>query len=168
MSVHTTDKGSGFTTKTSCPGYRVVDPGTGMLAEFILDPSEKSYSFRSKTVVVNTVNGGAGKSYTVLAEAIADNDSFGPYRISSTAEGVNVWLDVGLTDKQQVPRSMRSIAHYVFKIGTEAFVTEEIGTLSIDLSGTRNANSTGRTFDDVVVTIRSTLAERGYRDNHPL
>jgi hypothetical protein len=167
MSLHSTDKGSGFTTKTSCPGYRVVDAGTGSLAEFVLDSREKSYSFRSKTVVVNSVNGGAGKSYTVLAEAIADTDNFGPYRISSTAEGVNVLLDVGLTSKQQVPRSMRSVAHYVFKIGTEAFISEEVGTLNIDLSGTRNANSTGQNFDNVVAAIRSTLAERGYRDNHP-
>ena len=64
----------------------------------------------------------------VFAEAVADTDTYGPYRIP---------------------------------------ICGEAGTLAIDLLGTRSANSAGQTFDEAVTTIRSTLADRGNRDNRP-
>ena len=168
MAFNRTVMGNGFTRKGPATGYVVVDAGTEAAAEFILDPRfPKEYSFRNKTVTVDTVNGGPGKSYMVFAEALVGTNTSSRYRFSSTAKGINVSLDVGLVGKRLVPRTMQFISRDVFRLGIEPFIEESAGTLRIDLSGTQSANSAGQTLDDVVATIRSNLAERGYKDNHP-
>jgi hypothetical protein len=168
MSVHSTVTGHGFTTKRITPGYLVVDTATGAAAEFDLDPRAKDYSFRSKEFTVSTVHGGGGKNYMVFAEAGADTDASGrPFKFSSTVKGAAVSLNVGLADNRLVPRTMRFIGAYIFYIGSEPFMEEATDTLVIDLPGTQSANSAGHTFEDVLTTIRSKLADRGYTDNHP-
>jgi len=168
MIVHSTVMGHGFTTKRAGPGFLVVDTATGAAAEFDLDPRAKNYSFRSKEFTVSTVHGGEGKNYMVFAEAGADTDASGrPFKFSSTVKGVTVSLDVGLADHRLVPGTMRFIGSYLFYIGIEPFMEEDSNTLALDLPGTQSANSAGHTLDDVLTTIRSNLADRGYTDNHP-
>ncbi len=159
--------GSGFTTKYSEPGYVVVDTGNGAAAEFRLDVKGKEYSFRSKTVAVEIVHGGMGKDYMVFAEILLGTNNGGPYRFSSTAKGSSILLDIGIGDKRPIARTMQFVDRDVFRFGFEPFIDESAGTLVLDLVGTQSANSGGQTLDAVVTKIRTDLADKGYRDNHP-
>src|SRR5262249_2470618 len=136
--------------------------------EFSLNPTfPKEYSFRNRTLTVESVDGGPGKHYTVFAEVMMDTNAPTAFRFSSTAKGLNVSLDVGLVDKRLVPGTMQFISRDVFRLGITPFIEEGAGTLRLDLQGTQSANSDHKTLDDVMATIRTNLAEAGYKDNHP-
>lgn len=166
-SFSSTQMGNGFTWKESTPGYVVVDTGTGAAGEFSLYPAWKEYSFRNKTLTVESVDAGHGKLHTVFAEILISTNASTPAKFSSTAKGLNVSLDVGLAEKRRVPRTMQFVSRDVFRFGIIPFIEEGAGTLRIDLPGTQSANSAHKTLDEVVAIIRADLAERGFSDNHP-
>jgi hypothetical protein len=165
--IHSVSMGHGFTTKKSVTGCLIVDAETGAAVEFDIYSKAKEFLARGRTFTTNTVRGGFGKDYLVLAEAVADSDNFGPYRLSSTAKGLSVPLNIGLADTRSVPRTMRFVGRYISRLGTESFIDEQSGTLVIDLPATQNANSAGKTLDEVVAAFRSDLLSQGYRDIHP-
>jgi hypothetical protein len=174
--VHSTVIGDGFRTKSSVSGLLVVDVGTGAAAEFDTYSKSKEFLSRSRTFMVGTVHGGPGiagtvqgvpvKEYTVFAEVAAGTDTFGPYRMSYTAKGLDVQVEVGW-GKRPVPRTMRSNATDIYSFGTEYYMEDETGTLIIDSAATQNANAVGHTLDEVAAAIRSKLIESGFTDIQP-
>lgn len=174
--VHSTVMGNGFRAKTSVSGVLVVDLVTGAVAEFDICPRSKEFLSRNRTFMVGTVHGGPGiagmvqgvpvKEYTVFAEVDAGTGTGGPYRMSYTAKGLDVQVDVGW-GKRPVPRTMRFMGTYIYSFGIEYYIEDETGTLIIDPAATQNANAAGHTVDEVAAAILSDLVNRGYSDNQP-
>jgi hypothetical protein len=165
--IHSVAMGFGFTTRETVTGHLIVDVETGAAAEFDVYSRTKEFLARSRMFIVYTAHGGSGKDYLVLSEAVAGTGTYGPYTTSSTARGLSVSLDVGLVDKRSVPRTMRFVGRYVDKLGIEPSIDEQIGTLVLDFAQTKSANSTGKSFDEVVTGFRSDLISKGYKDIHP-
>ena len=174
--VHSTVMGNGFRMKSSVSGVLVVDVGTGAAAEFDIYSKSKEFLSRSRTFMVGTVHGGPGllgtvqgvprKEYMVFAEVAAGTDTGGPYRMSYTAKGLDVQVDVGW-GKRPVPRTMQSVATYIYSFETEYYIEDETGTLIIDSAATQDANAAGHTVDEVAAAIRSKLIESGFTDIQP-
>ena len=165
--VHSTVMGHGFTTKSTVTGYLVVDANSRSAAEFDVDSKTKEFLNRGKTFTAGIVHGGQGRDYVVFGDAAAGTDNLGPYKSSLTARGTSVSMDIGLAGNRPVARTLRLIGRSVYFIGTEPFIEEQAGTLVIDVAGTREANSAGKTLDDMVTSIRSNLIASGYKDIHP-
>jgi hypothetical protein len=165
--VKSTYMGNGFTRKQTIRGSLIVDPSTGNAAEFDIDQKDKSFLSRYKTFSVNRIDSGRGKNYLVLAEVASGTDNLGPYKYSFTAKGPSVSLDVGLSEDRSVPRRMQTIGRDVFNMGIVPFIDETSGTLVLDLAATQNANSAGRTVEDVELIMHSELIANGYTDLHP-
>ena len=165
--VHSTVMGHGFTTKSTVAGYLVVDMNSGSAAEFDLYSKAKEFLNRGKTFTAGIVHGGQGRDYVVFGDAAAGTDNLGPYKSSLTARGTGLSMDIGLAGNRPVARTLRLIGRSVYFIGTETFIEEQAGTLVIDVAGTREANSAGKTLDDMVTSIRSNLIASGYKDIHP-
>ena len=168
MSMSRSSIGHGFTTKSSIPGHLVVDIASGAAMQVDVYTKEKTFSIRNKAFTVRTARGSGEKSYSVLSEVGNGTDTYGwQYTIASTTRGINVPLNVGLSENRLVARNMKSTGHYAANIGIESYFDEEIGTLVLDLPGTQRANASAYTLADVVTIIRSELVDRGFKSNHP-
>jgi hypothetical protein len=165
--VKSTTMGHGFTSKTTVRGSLIIDPSTGAAAEFDVDETAKEFLSRSKTFTVSTVDAGRDKNYVVFAEVLSGTENGGPYKLSFTAKGMSVSLDVGLTGNRSVARRMQSIGRDVYSFGVVPFIGESVGTFVIDLPTTQSANAAGRTVDELVALIRSDLIDKGFRDARP-
>jgi len=168
MSMSRSSIGFGFTTKQSIPGHFVVDIASGAAIQVDVYTKEKTFSIRNKAFTVRTVHGSGEKSYSVLAAGGtgAGSDNW-HYTLASTVKGVNVPLEVGLSDTKGVPRTLKYTDTYAANNGTASYLDEEMATLVLDLPATKKANSSGNTPADVIASIRSDLVERGFKSNHP-
>jgi len=100
MAYQTTTIGNGITRRTSERAYLVVDLKTGAAAKFnFYSWWPNAYTVHTNTLTIDTVNGAAGKDYTVFSEILVGTNS-GRYHFISTARGIKVMLDIGLAESE--------------------------------------------------------------------